>query len=621
MSALDKIAGVTGKKFTPSGAMTNIVLETPEFRRVRDLPRRDWAASIVEQDAVEFLTKTFRKAKGTQTLKPAQAAGLIETADQLGLFAPIRVGGGKTLLSLLISAMIAEAHDGSGLADRCLLLTPASLVKKTQAEAYEYAKHWKIRPFSLESYEMLSRDKNGRIMTGLRPTIIIADEAHKLKSTTSACWKRLQRYVDQTRKEGKAAGLPWPHGLVFVAMSGTITTRSLREYWHIIRRCLGDQAMPMPSDWEEFNQWAQALDERVNPESRWQPDVFLRISPGFDKPAQNLSRLEQAEQLLVRARQSYQDRLVSTPGVISTKEDIPPMSLNIKATALEAPPVIRDAIAEMRRTYKTPDDHPFEMPMELWRHCRELQCGFYYVWDPRPPIEWIEARTEWSQFLRDTLKGSKYAAPMDIIEAIKLGELDDAGVRQRWIDIKNTFIPNTVPRWVDDTTLKYAADWLNTGDRDSKLCWVEHRAFGPKLSEMTGIPYFGQEALDSTGRSIDAHRGPAIVSVRSCSTGRNLQAWNANLYVSPMSKNDWWEQSMGRTHRDGQQADEVTVEILMMCREAYSSMVYAIREAEYTTQTLGMPQKLTYATRDLGNVEALIARRTDDLWKSELDGV
>ena len=88
-----------------------------------------------------------------------------------------------------------------------------------------------------------------------------------------------------------------------------------------------------------------------------------------------------------------------------------------------------------------------------------------------------------------------------------------------------------------------------------------------------------------------------------------------------MSKNDWWEQSMGRTHRDGQQADEVTVEILMMCREAYSSMVYAIREAEYTTQTLGMPQKLTYATRDLGNVEALIARRTDDLWKSELDGV
>ena len=128
MSALDKIAGVTGKKFTPSGAMTNIVLETPEFRRVRDLPRRDWAASIVEQDAVEFLTKTFRKAKGTQTLKPAQAAGLIETADQLGLFAPIRVGGGKTLLSLLISAMIAEAHDGSGLADRCLLLTPASLV-------------------------------------------------------------------------------------------------------------------------------------------------------------------------------------------------------------------------------------------------------------------------------------------------------------------------------------------------------------------------------------------------------------------------------------------------------------------------------------------------------------
>jgi len=594
MNLLDKIQQETGKIVTPTGHFANIVLETPEFRRIRDLERRDWAKKDIDE-LVPLLTQYLKTPEGTQTLRPAQAAALRELVDCGGLFAPIRVGGGKTLVSFL-APVVAEAK-------RALLLVPASLLEKTRQDIRAAAKHWRVRPMTIESYEMLSRDRTGRILEGLKPDLVIADEAHKLKNTAAGCTKRLSRYLQAARKHNEK--------VIFVAMSGTITTRSLREYWHLLRWALRENA-PIPKDVDEFQQWALALDERVNPESRWQPGALERLTPNT-----------KGADVLERARNAYRDRLIDTPGVISTKEDVPGMSLSIKATHLDAPDAVRDAILKMRQTYCTPDEHPFEMPMELWRHARELQCGFYYRWDPRPPPEWLAARTEWSKFIRETLKHSRtYATPGDMIEAVKAGDLDDEGLYARWQAVKHTFRPNTVPVWIDHAVQNYCAEWLNTGASNSKLCWVEHRAAGIELERITGIPYFGEQGCDSRGTLVDNHVGPAIVSVQSCSTGRNLQYRHyQNLFQSPMSKNDKWEQATGRTHRDGQLEDEVTVEVLMMCRESYSSMVYAIREAEYTQSTTGQPQKLAYGSRDLGSVESIIGRRGDDLWKEELEGV
>jgi hypothetical protein len=230
---------------------------------------------------------------------------------------------------------------------------------------------------------------------------------------------------------------------------------------------------------------------------------------------------------------------------------------------------------------------------------------------------------EWHRFIREKLAHSrKLATPGDVIEAVKNGDLDDGGLWSSWQEVKPTFRANTVPVWLDDTTLLYAADWLNTGNSNSKLCWVEHRAFGPRLSAMTGIPYFAEEGLDPNGNLVDSHKGPAIVSVRTCGTGRNLQGHKSqNLYTSPMSKCDTWQQSLGRTHRKGQPKDEVTAEVLFMCRESYSSMVWAVREAEYSQESTKEPHKLCYATRDLGSIEQLVGRREDDLWKNELEGI
>lgn len=598
----------SGTAFTPLGAKAQCVVETPDFRRIRDLPRRRWQEWPHLEELTREMTRYCAAPGGTMALKPVQAVALGELMTRRGLFAPIRVGGGKTLISLLAGLVTGAA--------RAVLLVPASLLEKTRREAYQLARHWRIRPVHLHSYEKLSRDYDDHILGRIRPDLVIADEAHRLKNTRAGCTRRVRAYLQKD-----------PETKTFVALTGTITNRSLRDYNHLLKWSLKMSA-PTPLEFDEFRIWCQALDERVDREARVQPGALVRLAPDLAdvRCLRAGCRAEYSRDLaacpacgdptddIVVGRSAYRDRLISTPGLVSTREDRPPMSLEITGRELEAPEPVCDAILHMRNTWTTPDDHPFEMPTQLWAHCREAQCGFYYVWDPRPPEDWLELRKEWSKFVRETLSNSRtYHTPGHLIKGILSGKVQDDGLYQEWLEIKPTFRPRNVPQWIDDTTLRWAADWLSrSADR---LCWVEHRAFGFRLSEMTGIPFFHAKACDSEDNLVDNHTGPAIVSIASCKTGRNLQLkWSKNLYVSPSGNPDDHEQSLGRTHRDGQPQDTVTAEYLFMALESYTGFLNAVRRAEYVEQTTSQPQKLLYGTLDMNTIEILIKARKDPMW-------
>ena len=125
---------------------------SPELTRILNLPRRDWRDHGVE--SARLLTEALKTPQGTQALRPIQGATLREILEVQGAFAPIRVGGGKTLISLLAFVMLD--------AQRPLLLLPAALVKKTEREQEELRKHWQIPAFvRIVSYELLSR-KDGQ---------------------------------------------------------------------------------------------------------------------------------------------------------------------------------------------------------------------------------------------------------------------------------------------------------------------------------------------------------------------------------------------------------------------------------------------------------------------------
>lgn len=552
------------------------VLATSELERIRWIPRRRW------QDDPEILTREItawlRQPEGKQVLWDAQAVALSELHDFGGVFCPIAVGMGKTLVSFLAPTVID--------AKRPLLLVPAKLARKTRREFALLAAHWRVNPgLEIMSYELLSRDRGGRELERIAPDLIISDECHRLKNKSAGSVRKVVRWMKEhpdTR---------------FAAMSGTITSRSLREYAHILAWCR-PQHSPLPDNWGELQDWADALDANVDPLARLAPGALLSFCTVEEVEKSKATSVEATQS----ARAGFQRRLTETPGVVATDEKQLGTSLRITGEVVRLGAPAQAALKRLRDDWETPDGHPVTEAVDLWRHAREISCDFYYRWDPPAPADWMAARRAWAKFVREVLGRHRagYDTEFQVARGCILGQVDDGGIYQAWVEIRSAFVPNTVPVWLGDTMLKYAAAWLK---KNPGLCWTEHVAFAERLSERTGVTYFGPQGQDKRGRAIEeTEPGPAIVSIAANSEGRNLQAWNQNLIVSLPGNGRILEQLIGRTHRPGQLADEVSVDIAFACTEHWGAFQAARRDAEYIQRTTGQPQKLLYADVDLPDV-------------------
>lgn len=550
------------------------VRQTEGLEKIRLLPRRDWKQYPIGE-LVPLLSDALRTPTGTMQLRPVQAVALMELHDYGGVFAPIQVGGGKTLVSGLAPQLVG--------AKRPALIVPAALRGKTIREFQNYARDWHIPPTSVQSYQTLSRTGGQAWLDQKMPDLLILDECHYVKNTRAAVTRKISRYLRAN-----------PHTRV-MAMSGTAASRSLRDFWHIIRWCLRSSA-PVPAKWEEMIEWSQALDAKV--------DDLSRLAPG---PILSLGEYEKQASPLDQGRQAFGDRLYHTPGVVVVKDERPSAGLEIRGHVLDLPSSLDEHFHTLRDEWETPDGHPFEDAFTLWRHARELASGFYYVWDPRPPENWLNARKAWSSFVRETLGASRSLdSGLQVVHGIDSGQINDGGLLRAWREIQPTFRPNSVPNWVDTTALEYAASWL---EREQGICWVEHRAFGKALSEFTGVPHFQEKGVDpKTRNTIDMHRGAAIAQAKPCSTGFNLQKLHyRNLIVSCEPTGKQYEQLLGRTHRDGQDRDTVFVDVLLGCKEQYAGFVQAQRDAVFASNSPPSLQKLCYATVDMPPIESLTA--------------
>jgi hypothetical protein len=235
----------------------------------------------------------------------------------------------------------------------------------------------------------------------------------------------------------------------------------------------------------------------------------------------------------------------------------------------------------------------------------------------KAPPDWLAARRGWASFCRETIKHTRRAIDTEfqVAAACKRGELDDEAYNA-WAAIRGTFKPHTVAVWIDSGMCEAAAAWLLAEGEPPGLCWVEHRAFGTRLAELTGIPYFANEGRDARGVFIEDHEGPAILSIASNNEGRNLQyRWHRNLVTSAPPKGGVWEQLLGRTHRDGQEADEVSCAVALACSEQWAAFQQAAADARYIEDTTGQPQKLCYADVSMPDPSEVMHRgREDPAW-------
>jgi hypothetical protein len=200
----------------------------------------------------------------------------------------------------------------------------------------------------------------------------------------------------------------------------------------------------------------------------------------------------------------------------------------------------------------------------------------------------------------------QFDSAFQVAEACSTGQIESEQWDE-WIDIKDSFEPNTVSTWISDHAIRAAERWGSSPDNRGGVIWCEFTAFAQRLKARTRWGYYGKQGNEvSTGLYIeDAPRGETIIaSLKANCEGRNLQySRNRNLFTIPMNGNIEWEQTLGRTHRPGQIKSEVSADYFLGCYEHHRAIHQAYLEAEAEEQTMGKPQKLTLADLTLSRLD------------------
>lgn len=331
-------------------------------------------------------------------------------------------------------------------------------------------------------------------------------------------------------------------------------------------------------------------------------------------------------------QEAYARRLADTHGVIVTSSasvKVPLYISAIKAVPVPNDPLpgfegrgLQDLIDATRRGERPDGDQAQEaLTAAMW--ARQLASGFYSYWnfphkEPDSLIdEWRLKRKEYYKEARERLKYSRefLDSPLLVWNAAARwhdGYSHDGKSYPKhcmkgpmpvwpsvcfldWREIKDKVFHETKYKWVSDYLVDQVVDWAK---KNIGIIWVEHHDFGEKVAEKAGLVFY-----DGKGKNPEIdEKGDrsAVLSVHANREGKNLQRlWSKNLYPNPMTSNKLWEQTMGRSHRQGQLADEVTAEVFLHTPEMRRAFNTARLRAQYVKATGKAPPKLTYAVIDL----------------------
>lgn len=539
-------------------------------RRIADLDLTRIVMLPSRRSEGEDWTERFRVEGGTMALRPIQSTALRELAASGGLVGAIPVGQGKTLVGLLSPVVLG--------ATRPLLLVPAQLREQTLLDIERYGRHFRVaRPF-VRSYEELSTPARTSMLSILVPDLIVADEAHKLRYSTSTRVRRVARYL---REHPECR---------FVALSGTITRGPLTDFAHLLAWALGERS-PLPLGEPLLTAWNKAVEE----DDRLEPTLakIRRRAPDGSSP-----------------RETLQHHLSSAGGIILSGGEEVACSLVIHERFINAPETVAKLGAKVAASWQSPDGDELESPLARDRVLGELACGFYYYWDwspspwnGRPDEPWLETRAAWHKAVRHALE-SDYAiegrdSPMLLAQACLRGGPTVPRPLQvaweRWVPHKDKAAPPVLARWVDSFRVEDAIAWAMVQE-DAPILWYVHRAVGDELARRSGFEQFGEGAKASAGILSIVKPRPIVASIPAHGHGKNLQVWGNQLFVGPVRSASIVEQALGRLHRYGQARDEVTATFYVdgAMGDAYRAAVVGAVAIHGTT---GQPQRLLYATR------------------------
>lgn len=500
----------------------------------------------------------------TWELWEEQRAALSDAAYLGGLFAPLAVGGGKTLVAFLLPVILG--------ASRPLILTTAAMVRESSQLMAEYRTQFRSHPaLQVMSYNVLSHPKATASLETMRPDLIVLDEAQSLANREAARTGRFLRYLRSA-----------PDTKVCV-LSGSVTRRSLLDYGHLLALALHEHA-PVPLDWPTLTQWSEALDVDSK-----RPPGALTLLPG------------------ATPREGFRNRLTNSRGVVASTASSYTGTVRLITLPRNAPSVtrpIRENLKTLRTEWRDPAGEELVSATEVAAQDRAIRQGGYYVWRWSEPTErqteYLAARSAWSRELRQFLAHRRRTgldSPALVSAVIAGGPGASAlyphvrhlaGPYEAWASARDSIrAPSPAWEWFDSSVAEWAANYLLQRE-PGRIVWSTIPEVGRGIAHLAGVPYFGQGA-----HGILTHTGPCVASIAAHGTGRNLQRYYDALVIGAPTQGAQWEQLIGRHARPGQ-VEPVTFSVLSRFTDDLRT---AVRDARYIQETTGNAQLILRAMK------------------------
>lgn len=570
-----------------------------------------------------------------QRLYHTQAGGLLAWQRYEGLFGGgIGVGWGKTGITLLV------ADDGfkRGVTKRSLLLVPSQVYgqltrtdiatwrrwanlrvpvflfgDKSSEERVPLAKSGKTGLYIMP-YSLLSARDASVVLDALKPDLIIMDEAHNVKNPRAARTKRIITHLRQYQPK-------------VVVLSGTITSKSINDYAHLISAALRENS-PLPMEPQISAGWAQVLDSGADPSDAQTGPIM----PLLDWSRKHFPG-EKIPHGVPGFRKAYKLRLETAPGVVSTGDKEIGTSLTISNRPVPKGYEESEGFKEVARLVKqldelwiSPSGDEIEYGIHLFKYRYELASGFYHRlrWPSveelcakgllaheaelylEGALEHHAARQAYSKALRWWLEhssqpgldtpflvggdmsrhGSKNVGSSLYADWKAMKDLEFYGMPERVSE------PVRLCSFKIDHTVEWAKEVVEGGE--GALIWFHHNDVGRWLTEALEaarlpVLYCPADSLRPGANSwiVDPANAKRLVvaSMSGHGTGKNLQHFQRQMFVQFPRVAQTLEQVLGRTHRNGQQADELLAECMNTLEADHLVVAACLIDSLYIHQT------------------------------------
>lgn len=462
-------------------------------------------------------------------------------------------------------------------------------------------------------YSLLSQKEYETELTLIDPDLLIFDECHNIKDFDRPKCSRIARFMANRAAEGRPVRV--------VAMSGTIVHKQLMDFAHFLIWICGNQA-PIPKMAGLMKVWNSYISSETTDSGMWATDNGVSAEEQEQSifPLINWAneRVLSSDKQLPLDRQSawhaFRLRLVLSPHVVSTTDDDIGVSLNFDRfeTTVRIPREVQEYwnevqsgidIIPMSERKPDPDGTPFipmQLPTPMQRHAifTQLSAGFFYWYkfpdnlsqeDVDLTRQWLEARRNerraMSAFLSNTnIPGLD--SPFLVGSSMKnhgAKQTGDHFLYHHWLEWKRIdgemarrgIEPERHIEWLSDDKVESVMLWISKVQREEKrhggIIFVQSRALGERLFARIQRDLGVDSVLralggDKTTSEIinPKNRNKYIVgSFGSIADGLNLQYHQRMLMAQIPPSARALQQAVGRIHRTGQKADEVTVDWLM----------------------------------------------------------